>query len=253
VARWCGNTHRDLGIYQIPKGRATFETVGLLGIVSALSVADTIKAVIARPGLVQVKWPNDVLINGRKVCGVLIEIREIEANLIASIGIGVNVSRAPILLSREEYTLPPTSIFDNYYDDSVRETQIELVIEKLSQCLHARLESLIQDRSLGSQLDDWLSMDSLLNKRVKLFTPQNDNPIIVVCRGINDKGQMIGELGRGVRKQFLTGDVIQIRGDEDGTSDDDQSRREWIPATPLSDGEYEIRSPLPGILQNIFV
>ncbi len=62
-----------------------------LSIISSLAVAEAINILLGID--VGVKWPNDVIINGRKVCGVLIE-GEVEADVIRHIivGIGVNVN-----------------------------------------------------------------------------------------------------------------------------------------------------------------
>jgi len=62
-----------------------------LVMLASLAVAHSIEAVTGLKA--QVKWPNDVLINGKKVCGILIE-SEMRRNIVdyAIIGIGVNVN-----------------------------------------------------------------------------------------------------------------------------------------------------------------
>jgi BirA family transcriptional regulator, biotin operon repressor / biotin---[acetyl-CoA-carboxylase] ligase len=68
---------------------------GLLPILVGLAVAEALDPLL-RPAQAQVKWPNDVLVGGRKVCGVLCE-GILEPDLGASViaGIGVNVGHAP--------------------------------------------------------------------------------------------------------------------------------------------------------------
>jgi len=58
---------------------------------ASLAVVHTIEAVTGLP--LQVKWPNDVLVNGKKVCGILIE-SSIRGNIVdyAILGIGINVN-----------------------------------------------------------------------------------------------------------------------------------------------------------------
>ena len=61
--------------------------------VAALAVHDTVVAL--RPGLSPaIKWPNDVLIDGAKFCGVLPEVVGANPTRIA-IGCGVNIAHAP--------------------------------------------------------------------------------------------------------------------------------------------------------------
>lgn len=65
-----------------------------LFIIASLAVARSIEKVTGlKPAI---KWPNDVLLNGKKVCGILIE-SELRGNAVgwAIVGIGINVSLSP--------------------------------------------------------------------------------------------------------------------------------------------------------------
>ena len=62
-----------------------------LGFLAALAVADTIEALLSRRIRAMLKWPNDVLVNGAKIAGILLE-QEGDATII---GIGLNVLEAP--------------------------------------------------------------------------------------------------------------------------------------------------------------
>ena len=67
---------------------------GQLAFVAALAVADLARAYVP-PEAVRVKWPNDVLVNGLKISGILIESGPVREGLWAAIGIGVNLQAAP--------------------------------------------------------------------------------------------------------------------------------------------------------------
>jgi len=71
-----------------------------ISFVAALAVADMARAYI-RPELIRLKWPNDVMVDGRKVCGVLVESgRRADGALWLATGIGVNLAKAPIAPER---------------------------------------------------------------------------------------------------------------------------------------------------------
>lgn len=76
-----------------------------LGFVAANAVADAVAAVCPPDALVQVKWPNDVLVNGRKIAGLLIEAEPDPARpghlAWLVLGIGVNVKTHPAALDTE--------------------------------------------------------------------------------------------------------------------------------------------------------
>jgi BirA family biotin operon repressor/biotin-[acetyl-CoA-carboxylase] ligase len=65
--------------------------VAELSFVAALSVADTVEALLPRQTRAMLKWPNDVLINGAKIAGILLE----QLDDATVLGIGVNVLEAP--------------------------------------------------------------------------------------------------------------------------------------------------------------
>lgn len=66
-----------------------------LGFVAALALDDAVSALID-PALIQLKWPNDVLLQGAKLSGILLE-REGDVLIL---GIGVNLAVAPALPDR---------------------------------------------------------------------------------------------------------------------------------------------------------
>ena len=69
---------------------------------AAVSVAE---AILALTGVqVRIKWPNDLLIRGKKVCGILIEQSSIAGGVTTVAGIGLNLSQTPDEFARA--TLP---------------------------------------------------------------------------------------------------------------------------------------------------
>lgn len=68
-----------------------------LSFVTALAVYETVVARLADPRVLQLKWPNDLLLGGRKLCGILLER---EGNH-AVVGVGVNLAAAPNVADRE--------------------------------------------------------------------------------------------------------------------------------------------------------
>jgi BirA family transcriptional regulator, biotin operon repressor / biotin---[acetyl-CoA-carboxylase] ligase len=65
-----------------------------LSFVTALAVADAIETFVASEH-VALKWPNDILLAGKKSCGILLESWRAPAGLQMAIGIGVNVATQP--------------------------------------------------------------------------------------------------------------------------------------------------------------
>ncbi len=74
-----------------------------LSFVASLAIEKTISNLFIKykkPSVVELKWPNDVLVNDKKISGILIETAGIHNSHII-IGVGVNIENSPIL--PEEY------------------------------------------------------------------------------------------------------------------------------------------------------
>jgi BirA family biotin operon repressor/biotin-[acetyl-CoA-carboxylase] ligase len=79
----------------------------LRSFVAALGLHDAMVAVTGRPELFALKWPNDVLLSGRKLAGILLESGQ--AGTLA-VGIGVNLAAAPDPATLEPGAVTPISL-----------------------------------------------------------------------------------------------------------------------------------------------
>jgi BirA family biotin operon repressor/biotin-[acetyl-CoA-carboxylase] ligase len=75
--------------------------------VAALALFDALGAATGRLGILGLKWPNDVLLSGGKVAGILLEGA---TNGALAIGIGVNLAEAPDPSDLEPGAAPPASL-----------------------------------------------------------------------------------------------------------------------------------------------
>lgn len=72
-----------------------------LSFVAALAVADAVDNAAGKSGTAELKWPNDVLVGGAKVSGILLEM--VGKHVV--VGIGVNLAKAPDLPDRKTIAL----------------------------------------------------------------------------------------------------------------------------------------------------
>ena len=93
-----GNLHATICV-DLPDIRIA----GQLAFVAALAVLDTVSELAPGPAFA-LKWPNDVLCGGRKLCGILIEAGETGGY---AVGIGINLAHAP---PDDEVRSPATSL-----------------------------------------------------------------------------------------------------------------------------------------------
>jgi BirA family biotin operon repressor/biotin-[acetyl-CoA-carboxylase] ligase len=88
---WVSPPGKNLALSMILRPLFSPDKAPLLGLMASIAVAETVESRIGRPA--QLKWPNDVLVDGRKIAGILSEAtlnnREIGFVII---GIGLNVN-----------------------------------------------------------------------------------------------------------------------------------------------------------------
>lgn len=162
---------------------------------SALAVAEAIEVTTGlRPGI---KWPNDVLVNGRKVCGILIEASE----TIAVLGIGVNVNGS--LAESPELATRATTLADALGHPTPREPLfIEIV---------RRLDSLYAALNAGGERAQRLLRDSWRARLVTIgghmTVQQGERAITGVAQDVDELGALILVADDGTRHTITWGDV----------------------------------------------
>jgi BirA family biotin operon repressor/biotin-[acetyl-CoA-carboxylase] ligase len=135
-----------------------------IGFVAALAVHDVVAAALG-PGSVRIKWPNDVLVGGAKIAGILAEVLGL-VPLTVALGCGVNVAHHPAGL--------------NYRVTSLRAEGSGLdapgVFHLLDRHLGRRLRQWQGSDGFASIRADWLNCAVGLGQRVTVAAPAGDWP-----------------------------------------------------------------------------
>ncbi|HVF78612.1 MAG TPA: biotin--[acetyl-CoA-carboxylase] ligase [Solirubrobacteraceae bacterium] len=152
----------------------------LLPIAGAVAVADIAGAAA------QIKWPNDVLLDGLKLAGVLAEGRQQEGW--AVLGIGLNVAVRPEDL--------PAGLRDHAATLGLEPGDIEPTLERLLAALERRLAQPTTDL-----LADYRSRDALAGRNVSWTHGAG------VARGIDDAGRLLVELADATSTALDAGEV----------------------------------------------
>ena len=84
---WVAPAGTALALSVLVRGALAHPLGSWLPLLAGLALAEALDAVA--PGRVQVKWPNDLLLDGRKVCGILVEIASATGD--AVVGSGINL------------------------------------------------------------------------------------------------------------------------------------------------------------------
>lgn len=98
---WVSPAGASVAISVLLTPRPAFPQWGWLSILAGMAVSSAVRDLAPDPSLVTLKWPNDVLISGAKVCGILSERIERPDGARAVVGMGINLS-----LTREQLPVP---------------------------------------------------------------------------------------------------------------------------------------------------
>lgn len=138
----------------------------LRSFVAALALFDACVAVTARPEAFSLKWPNDVLLNGGKLAGILLESAGSGGGAMPLfIGIGVNLAEAPPADLVEARALRPVSLAG---ETGVRVEPEEFLTELAA--AYARYEAQFTTLGFGPIREAWLARAARLGEPVTART-----------------------------------------------------------------------------------
>jgi BirA family biotin operon repressor/biotin-[acetyl-CoA-carboxylase] ligase len=146
----------------------------------------------------QVKWPNDVLVNRKKVCGVLTESQWTESKLNGLVlGIGINISPASIP-DRTKLLFPATSLESESGHVLDREKILRAVITEFFQ-LRPRLGSI-------EFLQLWEEQLAFKGEVVQVEIPEKQT-VEGILNGIDENGNLVILTANGTKAVFQIGEV----------------------------------------------
>lgn len=139
-----------------------------LSIITAYSIIE----VLEKMGLkkLSIKWPNDIYVNDKKLCGILLEsisINEIECLII---GVGLNVNQKSF---EGEYRIEPTSIIK----EIKKEQNIEELKDNIYESLIRNIESIKEGKSFYDLVEKY---DYLKNKEVTCEVDKTEKQVKVI-------------------------------------------------------------------------
>lgn len=171
------------------------DEVFILTFAAAVAVAEALESAAAvKPEL---KWPNDVLLDGRKVCGILLE-SNFEGDrlkfLVLGAGLNVNQSEFPPELKDKA-----TSLFLATARKHDREELFSAILSRFG----AVYETL-KARDFYSVMKRWRDRSSMFGKKVELRV--GDRVVEGILDGVSDEGAVVVRTSSGVQ-EFTAGEI----------------------------------------------
>jgi len=179
-----------------PSGRRLAKLSGL-SLVAGLSL----RACLAHWQIdAQLKWPNDVWVNERKLAGILVEALADPAGSTLLIGIGLNICLpAPAAAAIDQDWIDLSLLLDRPPPRSA------LLVDLLRQ-LHGDL-CRFEQFGLSAFIDEWASADALNNRAIWINSAEQSEAGLAL--GIDELGRLKVEVGGQIR--FLSAGDVRIR------------------------------------------
>ncbi len=130
---------------------------------------------------IQLKWPNDIVHQEKKLGGILIESRSINTKTAAVIGIGLNLYDPST--SSQIIDQAITDVYSLQGSPPQRNLLAALILKNLLNLLFE-----FQSKEFAYFMPDWQRYDSLLNKPIKLLSPIGSREGF--ARGVNTQAQL---------------------------------------------------------------
>lgn len=182
----------------IPQQEASQITL-MTGLAAAEAVSES-----CPEGRVGIKWPNDILIGGRKVCGILAEARTDRGKIdsvVVGIGLNVNMEKADFDPSHRETA---TSLREETGRDHSREEVLLSLCGRFEQ----RYGLFLRD-GFAPVREGWLARAEMTGKRIRVLF--GDEMREGMFAGIDRDGALLIADERGVVSRITAGDATIIR------------------------------------------
>ena len=200
-----GKGRKDRVWYSAPESNLTFSILItnsklLLKNSNLISFAASLAVSVSIENLFQIKtdlkWPNDVLINGKKTSGILLESSSIgnKINRLV-IGIGINVNQNSF---QGTFNYPPTSIRIELGRNVEREKLLSEVLNNF-ELLLLKIEN-----NSSSIIEEWKSKCNMIGERISII--ENDSEKFGIFCDIDEHGFLLLKTKDGIEK-ICFGDV----------------------------------------------
>jgi len=185
-----GNLYASLLLTEI----APTQQMAQLAFVVALAVHDAVAEVLPPGAPLAVKWPNDVLLDGKKFAGILIE----SEGPAVVIGIGVNCAHHP-----DNTSYPATNL-----SAAGAAVSPEQLLQWLSAAMLRRLGQWSRGAGFAAIRADWLARAAGLGQEIRVRLPQRE--LSGLFQTLDETGRLVLRLADGGVETVSAGEVFAL-------------------------------------------
>lgn len=157
--------------------------VPMLTLVMAVSIASALRRLYELPVLI--KWPNDIVCHGKKLCGILTEMRtSVDEDYQVVIGMGINVNAKEF---PEEICQRATSVF---LETGTLQKRSYLVAEIMN-CFTNDYQNFLTHKDLSGLLRTYSNLSATIGEQVRVLDAHGEYLATAIC--VNREGRLLVE------------------------------------------------------------
>lgn len=196
----------DAGLYMsvLLRPRLDARVWPLITLAAALAVSDALSETCSLA--TDIKWPNDILAGGRKLCGILAETAETMKGRACIVGIGVNL---------DDRAFPPEIASSATSIEAIagRAPDADELMRSLVRSLSRWYDALHESDGAARVVDAWEGRSSFAHdRRVRVVLA--DETFEGFTRGLEADGALRVETDAGALRAVRAGDVVALRREE---------------------------------------
>jgi BirA family biotin operon repressor/biotin-[acetyl-CoA-carboxylase] ligase len=186
---WTSNSFQNLTFSILLLKKFKENRINIVNLATSLAVAQSIENLYQLK--VTLKWPNDILVNGRKAAGILLESTS-KGNKIEKVIIGVGINANQTNFSGK-FNITPTSIRNEFREQISREKLLSEILNNFEEILessHYNPEKILSDwKSRCKMLGEKIKIEEDGKTKIGIFEDVDENGFLVLKTG--DKQEKI--------------------------------------------------------------
>lgn len=198
---WESSPGTNLYMSLILKPDFSAEQAPMLTLLMAYSVAQALKE--CEQIEIQIKWPNDLLLNKKKICGILTEM-SMDGSEIGRVVIGVGLN-----INEESFSEALSKIATSLKREVGREVEKAQILAEIMYKFEENYKEFCKAKDLSPIMDGYNQI--LVNKGKEVCILELGNEYHGIAHGINYKGELQVEKEDGTVESIFAGEV-SVRG-----------------------------------------
>ena len=192
-------SEKDAGLYFsiVLRPKIEMQFLPLITLTTGVAVHDTLSELGIKS---DIKWVNDILVDEKKICGILAETTETSNGLAVVVGIGINLRSTNF----------PPEIADSATSIEDHATATDFPIETLTKYLLFHYDVLQNENGTATIVDEWRKRSSYFSGKQVRVRLENET-ITGTTEGLEPNGAVRVRKENGEIAIVQTGDVEQLR------------------------------------------